>query len=96
MGLLRGIVAVLALLFAFALGRALARAQRGVPKAGVASWAIRFLLTMLAVSWRGGLDRITLVAMALAAFGLALSYLLESRPRKQEDLSGVIFPHDEQ
>jgi hypothetical protein len=85
----------LALFFAFVLGRVIAKARRKEPKVRITGWAIRFVLVMSAVSWRGGLDRITMVALLVSAIGLALGFTLENRPRKQEDLTDVIFPHDQ-
>jgi hypothetical protein len=95
LGPLRALLALLALLFAYALGRAIARTRRNEPKPRVASWAIRFVLVLAAVSWRSGLDRITMIALVLSAIGLTLGFVISSRPKKAEDLSEVIFPHDQ-
>ena len=94
LGLLRGCLALLGLFFAYMLGRALAKYVRRDLKTRVTGWTIRTILVLLAVSWRGGLDSFTILAWVLAAGGFALGFVLENRPRKQEDLTEVIFPHD--
>jgi hypothetical protein len=94
LSILRGILALLSLVFAYQLGRSIGQALRKRPKPRVAGWAVRTLLALLAASWRGGLDRVTITAILLAAVACALGVVLERRPRKQEDLTDVIFPHE--
>lgn len=94
LGLLRGCLALLGLFFAFMLGAAVAKYVNRELKSRVTGWAIRTILVLLAVSWRGGLDSFTILAWVLAAAGFGLGFALQNRPKKQEDLTDVIFPHD--
>jgi uncharacterized membrane protein YoaK (UPF0700 family) len=92
LGLLRGCLALLGLFFAYMLGRAVAKHVRRQAKPRIAGWAIRTALVLAAISWRSGIDTVTVLAWVLAVLASAAGYVLESRPRKTEDLTGMIFP----
>ena len=92
LGLLRGCLALLGLFFAHVLGRSVAKAARRDPKPRVAGWAIRTILVLAAVTWRAGLDTVTIVAWLVAVLGFVSGYVLEKRPRHREDLTDFIFP----
>jgi hypothetical protein len=77
------------------LRRAVAKYVNRAYKPRVTGWAIRTVLVLLAVSFRGGLDSFTIVAWILAIGGFALGFVLENRPKKQEDLTSVIFPGEQ-
>jgi hypothetical protein len=94
LGVLRGCLALLGLFFAHMLGRSVAKSVRRDPKPRVTGWAIRSVLVLAAVSWRAGIDSVTILAWLLAVLGFVAGYLLEKRPRKREDLTDVIFPGD--
>jgi hypothetical protein len=94
LGLMRGILALLGVFFAYFLGRALGKAILKRPKPRLAGWAIRTALALLALSWRGGGDRLTATALILSAVACGIGVFLERRPRRQEDLTGVIFPRE--
>jgi hypothetical protein len=89
---LRGVLGMLAILFAHLLGRSIVRVRRGSARPRyLYGWLIRMLLCAGAVLWRSGLDRISIVVFVLAAASLALGAWSELRPKKQEDVVGKIF-----
>ena len=91
--LLRGILLLLCLFFAFQFGRSLARARRGERRARPYSWAIRTLLTGAALAWRHALDATVIGAWVLAGAAFALGIWVGMRPpAPQEDLTKEIFP----
>jgi hypothetical protein len=92
--LLRGMLALLGVFFGYMLGRAAARYVNREGKPQVTGWAIRTLLVLVAVSWRGGLDGVTIAAILLTAIAVAAGYILQNRPKKPEDLTDVIFPRE--
>lgn len=84
---LRGLLGMLAILFAHLLGRSIVRVRRGsAPSRSLYGWLIRTLLCLGAVLWRSGCDRISIVVFVLAAASLSLGAWQEQRPRKHEDL----------
>lgn len=91
--LLRGILLVLCLFFAYQFGRSVVRAQRGERGSSAYGWAIRTALTGAALAWRHALDATVIGAWALAGVAFALGIWMGMRPRKPpEDLSKEIFP----
>jgi len=84
---LRGVLGVLCVLFANVLGRSIVRVRRGARPRNMYGWLIRTAVCLLAVLWRGGLDRISIAILALTAASLLLGAWLEQRPKKQEDLT---------
>jgi uncharacterized membrane protein len=84
---LRGVLGVLAILFAHVLGRSIVRVRRGMIRSrSLYGWVIRTLLCAAAVLWRRGFDGISISVLVVAAASLALGAWQEQRPKKQEDL----------
>ncbi len=76
---------MLALFFAYGLGRLATRLRRQKqPFSKAVTWVLRLCVTLLGVFWGGGLDPLGLLALLLAAAGLALGIWLEARPKKAE------------
>jgi hypothetical protein len=94
LGLLRGCLGVLGLFFAYMLGRAVAKYVRRDAKPRITGWAVRTALVLAAITWRSGIDAVAILAWVLSALAFAAGYVLEKRPRKTEDLTGVIFPEE--
>src|SRR5689334_366078 len=92
MELLRGVLGVLCLFFAFQFGRGAARAYERRPRPGYRGWMIRLVLCMVAVAFRRGLDLLTVVTLVFSAAALAAGAWLEMRPKPpQEDLTRTMF-----
>lgn len=94
LGLIRGFLAILCIVFAYFLGRSVAR--RRVSRqahAALLRWGLRTMVTVLGVMWGAGLDRFSLAVIALAVVSAVAGFYFEQRPRKEkEDLTDVIFP----
>ncbi len=91
--LLRGILLLLCLFFAYQFGRAVVRVRRGGRGARVHGWGIRTALTAAALAWRHALDFTVIGAWVLAAAAFALGAWMAARPQApQEDLTKEIFP----
>jgi hypothetical protein len=85
--LLRVALAMLAVAFAFALGRVGVRLYRtGQPFTKALTWVLRITLCVFAVFWRRGFDATSIVTLALVAAGLALGAFMEQRPRHDEEI----------
>lgn len=89
---LRTILGVLCVLFAYMLGRETVHARREGRPRRVVSWTLRTALTGLAVAWRHGLDGITIATLAGAAVAAGVGVWMAMRPKVEEDLSREIFP----
>jgi hypothetical protein len=92
--LMRGLLALLSLVFAHFFGRAIGKVILKRPKPRITGWALRTALAVLGLSWRAGMDRLMVTTCVLAAIACVLGVFLERRPRRQEDLTGVIFPRE--
>jgi len=92
---LRLLLGGLCIFFAYYLGRSLsARVDGTASNAKVMRWALRVVVTALGAAW-GGLDRLTLLLLGLAAASATLGFFAGQRPRKPgEDLAKKIFPED--
>lgn len=91
--LLRGILLLLCLFFAYQFGRAVVRARRGDRGARAYGWGIRTALTGAALAWRHALNFTVIGAWVLAGAAFALGVWMATRPRMpQEDLTKEIFP----
>lgn len=91
--LLRGIVGLLCVLFAYFLGRTVhRRLWRGDRKAPLATWILRTIVTAAAVVWRSGFDGLSWTVLVAAAISGGLGFYLEWRPRHDEDISKQMFP----
>jgi cytochrome c oxidase assembly factor CtaG len=85
--LLRVVLGILAVFFAYALGRVAARLHRqNQPYSKALTWVLRVAVCVLAVFWRRGLDAISMATLALAAVGIAAGVLVEQRPRHTEEI----------
>jgi len=60
-------------------------------------WALRTIVTGLGAIWHGGLDALSLSVLGLSIASGATGFYRERHPPEpEEDLSKVIFPHDEE
>ena len=85
----------LGVFFAFALGRSAVNVMRGkVRRSAAMGWALRTTVCVYAVFFFGGLRWPFLLTLALAAAALAGGAWLETRPKKVEDLTKVMFPQE--
>jgi surface polysaccharide O-acyltransferase-like enzyme len=85
--LVRAALAILAVAFAFALGRVGVRLHRNKqPYAKAGTWVLRITLCVFAVFWRWGFDATSIATLALVSAGLALGAFMEQRPRHDEEI----------
>jgi hypothetical protein len=92
---LRGFLGLLCIFFAHFLGRSVAgRSRFRIPTSKVLTWFLRAGVTGLAVTWHAGFDWLTLTVLALATLSAVLGFYVEWRPKRQEDLSKVMFPKE--
>jgi hypothetical protein len=91
--LLRVVLGLLAMFFAYALGRVGTRLRReGQPMRKALAWVLRTAVALGAVVWVRGMDLVGVAILALAALSLAAGILIESRPAKVEQIH--LFPHE--
>jgi chromate transport protein ChrA len=94
-GLFQTLLGALGVLFAHFLGRSAVKLQCGqVPRGATFGWALRTTVCVYAVFYFGGLHWPFMLVLALAAASLAGGVWLESRPKKVEDLSKIMFPKE--
>jgi hypothetical protein len=92
---LRMMMGVFCVLFSYPLGKSAIRLHRGQERRSrTLAWVLRTVLTGVAASWRAGFDEITVGAFALALLSFAGGAYLEWRPKPQEELDKVMFPHE--
>jgi hypothetical protein len=85
--LLRVALGMLAVFFAYALGRMAARLRRqNQPYAKALTWVLRLAVCVLAVMWRQGLDATSIATLALAALAFGGGVVVEQRPRHVEEI----------
>ncbi|MGE5569466.1 MAG: hypothetical protein ACM3S5_10570 [Rhodospirillales bacterium] len=85
--LLRVLLGVLALFFAYALGRTLARLRKyRKPITKALTWVLRTAVCLFGVLWHRGLDVTSIVFLVLAAATFAIGYYLEWRPRQVDEI----------
>jgi cytochrome c oxidase assembly factor CtaG len=90
---LRLILGLLAMFFAYALGRTLARLRRlRQPTTKAITWILRTVVALFAVFWTGGFDALGILLLSLAGLALAAGIYFETRPRKVEETH--LFPQD--
>ena len=78
---------MLAMFFAYALGRAATRLHNaGQPMAKALTWLLRTVVALGAVLWTRGFDLVSIVMIALAAATLAAGVFLESRPHRSDEI----------
>ncbi len=94
-GLFQTLLGALGILFAFSLGRSAVRLRRGkVRKGATIGWALRTTVCVYAVFYFGGLRWPFLLTLGLAVVSLSAGVWMESRPRKTDDLTEIIFPKE--
>jgi hypothetical protein len=87
MQFLRVLLGLLAMFFAYALGRAATRLHNaGQPIAKALSWVLRTVVALGAILWTRGFDLVSIVMIALAAASLGAGIYLESRPHRTEEI----------
>ena len=78
---------------AFMLGRsAVGFRRRSVRKSTLYAWAIRTVACLLAVAFRFALDAVDIAVWCISAAAFVSGWWNGSRPRKEEDLTHVMFP----
>jgi hypothetical protein len=90
---LRIVLGLLALFFAYSLGRVGMRLYlANQPFVRALSWALRTTVCLAGVFWSRGFDLTSIVFLALAAAGAAAGAWLEFRPKHVEEIH--ILPPD--
>ncbi len=85
--LLRIFLGLLAVFFAYELGRMATRLRTaGQPMVRALTWALRTVVALGAIIWTRGFDLIGIVMIVLAVAGLGAGVYMESRPRVREDV----------
>jgi hypothetical protein len=80
--LLRILLGLLAVFFAYALGRAIIRLRREKkPYTKALTWALRTTVCLFGVMWNRGLDATSIAFLVLCAAAFALGSHIEGRPR---------------
>jgi len=92
-GFLRGFLGVLCVFFAHYFGRSTLRLyQRRERRSRTIAWALRTIVTGLAVAWRLGFDAIAGAVFALSILSFAAGLYFEWRPKHHEELDKIMFP----
>jgi cytochrome c oxidase assembly factor CtaG len=87
----RVVVGLLAMFFAYGLARVSARLRRErQPMRKALTWLLRTILALGAILWTGGFDAVGILMVALSAVAFAGGILLELRPRHEEEIH--LFP----
>ena len=95
LGFLRGMLGVLCIAFAQFLGRSYIRLHRGRErKSRTIAWALRTIVTGVAVVWRASFDAVTIVVVVGAILSFAAGAYFEWRPKHQEELDKIMFPQE--
>jgi len=95
LGFLRGMLGVLCLAFAQFFGRSYIRLHRGRErKSRTIAWALRTIVTGVAVVWRASFDAVTIVVVVGAILSFAAGAYFEWRPKHQEELDKIMFPQE--
>ena len=84
---LRVLLGLLAMFFAYELGRAATRLHSaGQPMTRALTWVLRTVVTLGAILWTRVFDPLSIVAIAAAMACLAAGVYVESRPRRTEEI----------
>ncbi|HSB15583.1 MAG TPA: hypothetical protein VLE22_14085 [Bryobacteraceae bacterium] len=90
---LRVVLGVLSVFFAYSLGKAIARKRRNQIRDSVlTAWVLRTAVTGFGVFWRVGADALSIGVVVLAVLSAAAGYRNEGKQKVREDLTDVIFP----
>lgn len=93
--IMRAILGVLAVGFAYQLGRHALMVYRGAKVSQVVSWGFRTAAALIGALWLSRSDRLAVGVTVLSAIAAGLGVYVESRPkREEEDLSKLIFPKE--
>ncbi len=94
---IRCLLGLLCIAFAHMLGRSAYRKFKAQARDSYfLRWALRTGVTGLGAMWHGGLDALSLSILAVSiASGAAGFYRERHPPGPEEDLSKMIFPHEE-
>lgn len=94
--ILRVVIGLMCVGFAFFWGRSLAAKGKARRGAGPTAWAIRTLVAGAAMLWGPGLDLFTLGFYVAGALSLGGGFLSKRKPEQpEEDLTKTMFPEDE-
>jgi hypothetical protein len=92
--LMRILVGGLSVFFAHFLGRTVVQVSQGKKRRRpLYTWALRFVLSLVAVSY-WGVDRVALIVIVLDLAAFAAGWWDEWRPKHEEDLTRTMFPED--
>ena len=84
---LRVLLGLLAMFFAYALGRTATRLHNaGQPMTRALTWVLRTVVTLGAILWTRGFDPLAIVVLAVAIASLAAGIYMESRPHRTEEI----------
>jgi hypothetical protein len=87
MQFLRLLLGLLAMFFAYELGRVATRLHHGgQPMTRALTWLLRTVVSLGAILWTRGFDWLADVTLTLAAASLAAGIYLESRPQRTEEI----------
>jgi len=93
--ILRVFLGLLGLLCAHFLGRSIAQGGRAKRRSGrPVAWIVRVVVTLLGVGWLSPFDWVTISVLVLAIVLAALGYWAEVRPKRDEDLTEMMFPKE--
>jgi hypothetical protein len=91
--ILRVVLAVFCVFFAYSLGKAIARKRwNRIRDSVLAAWVLRTAVTGFSVFWGVGADGLSIGVVVLAVLSAAAGYRNEGKQKVQEDLTDVIFP----
>jgi hypothetical protein len=91
--LLRVLLGLLAMFFAYALGRAATRLHNaGQPIARAFTWLLRTVVSLGAILWTRGFDLVGIAMIALSAATLGAGVYVESRPHHSDRIH--LFPEN--
>ena len=86
MQFLRVALGVLAIFFAYALGRVAMRLRsQGQPMTKALTWVLRTAVALLAIFWTRGADAVAIAALGLAVLSFFGGIYMEIRPRRTEE-----------
>jgi hypothetical protein len=89
---LRILLGALCVFFAYYLGRAIGTRLEGRTSVGrLMHWLLRVTVTAFGVAW-GGLDRLAVAMLCLAALLAGLGFYSQQRPARRDDPQSRIFP----
>jgi hypothetical protein len=89
---LRVLLGALCIFFSYFFGRSLGARLEGRTSIGqFMHWLFRVFVTAFGVTW-GGLDRLAVATLCLAALSAGLGFYAQQRPAPRDDPQSRIFP----